>query len=286
LIENYDFYVWGPFTVNTYFRLLIPMMCKNYNKVLYLDSDIVCNTDVANLFEIDLDDNYLAAVKDTHVLSYCNGLRPEFISYNKDVIGLTDIFDYYQMGVAIFNIPKILKDFKPEYFVETASTLQCKCLDQDVLNKICKGKIKELPLNWNVMIANKLPFVDEYYLPERYRQEYYQARLNPYIVHYCGGLCFKYPVFPDMGMYFWKYARKSPFYEEIIKIKYDNFYNFKAWSESVLYDVVNYHKILLKYYRYKILTFFLRGKYRNHYLQKRNNIKEKIRKIRKIIKKK
>src|SRR5690606_7636238 len=42
-------------TVETYFRLFIPEIMDSYNKVLYLDSDVIVKRDVADVFNVDLD---------------------------------------------------------------------------------------------------------------------------------------------------------------------------------------------------------------------------------------
>lgn len=66
---------------------------------------------------------------------------------------------------------------------------------------MCHGKIKYLPFEWN-----RTPLENV-------------ACENPKIVHYALGA--KPWHNPDMflGFYFWEYAKDSPFYDEIIKIR-------------------------------------------------------------------
>lgn len=214
-VNSYKFYTWAHFTPNTYYRLSIPELLSNYDKVLYLDSDTIANDDVYKIFTTDMKGFCIAAAKDTHVLSYCNGLSLQQLEYNKNELKLKNPTNYYQMGVSLFDIKNIKKTYHKN-LLETASKVKYRWLDQDVLNVEFQSKIKELPVYWNMMIANKPPFCDEYYLPDEYRKQYYKARLNPGILHYCGGVYYRYPFLPDMGHYFWKYALKSPFFEEII----------------------------------------------------------------------
>ena len=47
------------YSISTYFRLFIPNMFKQYDKALYLDSDIVILDDIANLYNIDIGNNYV-----------------------------------------------------------------------------------------------------------------------------------------------------------------------------------------------------------------------------------
>lgn len=214
-IKKYQFYTWAHFTPNTYYRLSIPELLKNYDKILYLDSDTVVNTDIAQIFNINLNDNYIAAAKDSHVLSYCNGVNLEQLEYNKNILKLKKPQEYFQMGVSLFNIKKFNTDYT-DNLLEIASKVQYRWLDQDILNVEFQGEIKELSIDWNVMILNKPPYLDEYYLPQRYREQYCKARFSPKIIHYCGGVYYRFPFLPDLGRFFWKYAIKSPFFEDII----------------------------------------------------------------------
>ena len=52
------------FTLTIYFRLLIPAMFPQYDKGIYLDSDIVVLGDIAELYEVELGDNLRGACTD------------------------------------------------------------------------------------------------------------------------------------------------------------------------------------------------------------------------------
>ena len=43
--------VWGHFKRETYFRLLLPQLLPDHHKVLYLDADMICLSDLAPLFD-------------------------------------------------------------------------------------------------------------------------------------------------------------------------------------------------------------------------------------------
>ena len=47
------------YTNTTYFRLFIANLYPQYNKAIYLDSDIVLLKDIAELYKIDIGDNLL-----------------------------------------------------------------------------------------------------------------------------------------------------------------------------------------------------------------------------------
>lgn len=219
IIEGFSFYTWAHFTSYTYYRLLTPDVFAAYDKVIYLDSDIVVNHDIAELYATDVKGYYLAAAYDTHVVAYCTRKPPlEQRAYNKEQLGLKDPEKYFQAGVSLFNIKQIRADFGEGYLIGQGLEHKLRWLDQDLLNMLFQGKIKRLPNRWNVMVSNVPTMLDEYDLPEDLRREYYEARRNPYIVHYVGRSmpCYVTTYVSDMYEYFWKYARQTVFYEVLL----------------------------------------------------------------------
>ena len=51
-------------SIETYFRIFIPDIMADYDKVLYLDGDMIVNADVAELYATNVDKHLLAAVRD------------------------------------------------------------------------------------------------------------------------------------------------------------------------------------------------------------------------------
>lgn len=218
IVKGLSFYTWAHFTCKTYYRLLTPDLFKNYEKVVYMDSDIVVNHDIAELYNIDLGNHLLGNAYDTHVVAYCTQDPPlEQRDYNIETLKLDNPEAYYQMGVTVYNIPRIRNDFGEGYFIRQGATLELRWLDQDVMNMLCQGNIMRIPQRWNVMVANMGDCIDEYYLPDELRQEYFEARRDPYAIHYVGRAIPCYTSKPDLYEYFWKYARMTSFYEIILQ---------------------------------------------------------------------
>lgn len=276
-IKNLNLYVWGPFTVDTYIRLLIPQIFKNFSKVLYLDSDVVVNEDVSHLIKINLDGYFMAATFDTHVISYCNS-RIDYPKYNTEKLGLKNPEEYYQMGVALYNIFLINKSFSSGYLIDQAKDSNLTWLDQDLLNKLFIGKIKKIENKWNVMVFNSYPYADEFYLPNSYKDEYVKARENPHIIHYIGKSMPCFVLHPDLFTIFWKYARLSPYYEILLQkmsLNAAHRYNLQKDLDSIqnsdFFKRANkYSKLSRKIFKYKVLSFITFGfiskfKDRKHY---------------------
>lgn len=211
-IANHDSY-----NIFTYFRLMIPSICKKYKKVLYLDSDMIINHDIAELYSIELDDNYAAAVLDYTILSWqIMGPKHPLFAYLES-LDLTQPGSYMQGGVALYNIEKINNRFPVWKLIEKANERHYQNCDQELLNICFKNKIKFIPSNWNVVVMHPSYLnLYNYWLPYVYYQEYINGRKNPYIIHYSFQQIPCYDINVDMMEYFWNYARNTPFYEELI----------------------------------------------------------------------
>ena len=51
-------------SVEIYNRIFIPLLMPAYKKVLYLDTDIIINSSLKELFDIDFENKQILAVKD------------------------------------------------------------------------------------------------------------------------------------------------------------------------------------------------------------------------------
>lgn len=265
-IKGLDFFTWAHFTNNTYYRLLTPDIFRDYNKVIYLDSDIVVNHDIGELYDIDLEDFYVGCALDTHVVSYCTRIPPlEQMHYNKEVLGLTNPAEYFQAGVTVYNINKIKTLFKIGYLLKNATKYKLRWLDQDLINMLFKGHIKRLPNKWNVMVSNIPDNLDEYFLPEDLRKEYFEARANPYIIHYVGKSMPCFTTNPDLYEYFWKYARMTVFYEILLQKQSIDYA--EKLKESVLLE----YGLKNKGFRYYLNRLFPVGTRRRKILSKLKN---------------
>ena len=185
------------YSKTTYFRLFLPTLYPQYDKVLYLDSDIVVNADVAELYNIDIGDNLVGAAPDEVV-----GFTPIFREYVEKVVGVRTYKHYFNAGVLIMNL-KELREFKFQekflYLLErvTFSVAQ----DQDYLNRICKGRVYFLDVVWD-----KMPVGRKSIAHQDIKLVHYNFAYKPW--HYEKVL---------YEEFFWKYAQKTEFIDEIRK---------------------------------------------------------------------
>ena len=130
-----------------YYRLFIPSLFPEYEKAIYLDSDIIVLDDIANMFNIDLKDNYVAAIPDGAV-----SVNPDFQKYVKQAVGV-EYKKYFNSGVLLMNLREFRKSRFEEKFLYmlTRYNLDTVAPDQDYLNMLCNGKVHYLDETWDKM---------------------------------------------------------------------------------------------------------------------------------------
>ena len=220
LVSQYDLTTNNPhISVETYYRFLIQRLMPYYDKVLYLDSDLIVKGDVSELFNVELGDNLLAAVRDIDFLGNVNMQDGQRAKYTREVLGMQDPYAYFQAGVLALNT-RAMRELHPiEKWLEFASDDRFIYNDQDVLNAHCEGRVTYLPYDWNVMIdcANRIANVFSH-APAAVFDAFNDSRGHEKIVHYAG---FEKPwkmTDCDRFELYWEYARDTPFRERLMAL--------------------------------------------------------------------
>ena len=204
-------------SIETYYRFLIQKALPFYDKVLYLDSDIVINGDIAQLYDTELGDNLLAAVHDIDYQGNLNMNDGNRLKYTNEKLHMKHPFQYFQAGVLVLNTKEMRKAYSIKQWLDYASDPDFIYNDQDVLNAHCEGRVVFLDWSWNVVhdCANRVANVFSFAPNDSY-DAYIASRKDPKIIHYAG---FEKPwVKPDCDFapVYWSYARQTPFYEQLI----------------------------------------------------------------------
>ena len=133
------------YSKTTYFRLFIPDLYPQYDKALYLDCDIIIREDIAQLYNIDLEDNLVAGAPDEAVQAI-----KEFREYVEKVVGVSNYNNYFNAGVLLMNLKELREfKFKEKFLYSLSKTTFSVAQDQDYLNRICKGRVKFIDSSWN-----------------------------------------------------------------------------------------------------------------------------------------
>lgn len=186
------------FTLTIYFRLFIPALFKEYDKAIYIDSDVILKGDIAELFDIDIGDNYIGACNDLSVLDV-----PPLCEYMEKAVGVRKE-EYINSGVLLLNLKLLREKQLDSHFLSLLNNYHFDCIapDQDYLNALCNGKIYYLSPIWDAM-------------PNENAQPMADAKL----IHYN---LFSKPWCYDgiqYGEYFWQYAKDCGYIDEIKEYK-------------------------------------------------------------------
>ena len=186
------------FTLTIFFRLFIPCMFPKYDKCIYIDADTVIPGDISRLYNEALNNNYLGCIVDKSTID-----NEILASYFEQVVGIPRD-KYINSGVLLMNSKK-LRDLKfDEKFLDlyTKYGFDVVAPDQDYINSMCYGHIKYLSDIYDAMPNPNNKEVE-----------------SPVIIHY--NLFLKPWQYEDIQYYdyFWKYAKFTPFYDEILEIK-------------------------------------------------------------------
>lgn len=192
-------------TVQAWFRIKLPDLCKDLDKVLYLDCDTLIRGNLDELFSLDLTDKYLAGVKDVWGVS----------KYVKRLWMKSGV--YVNSGMLLFNCNYCRKEHFFDKVVEFAKN-NAKIIefcDQDSINKVVD--------EYKLVISPKYNLMDTWWRGGYYEfegeeeTEYLQSKENPAIVHLTG----LKPAFKGCGNKFkdewWEVAKKTKIYDELLR---------------------------------------------------------------------
>lgn len=208
-------------SISIYARLYIQnILPKEVNKIIYFDSDSIINCDLTELWNIDVNDYYIAGVEDTIPSKY------------KELIGLYKNDIYINSGMLLINLEKWRKDNLEEKFTKFINFYNgfVPHHDQGVINGVCKGKILKIHPKYNCN-SNFYSFSSEeikyiFSITKYYSQtELDNAINNPVFLHYTPGFLnrpwIRGCIHPKKDLYI-KYKELTPWRDELFQKDYSN----------------------------------------------------------------
>ena len=156
-----------------YYKLLIPLMFPELEKMIFLDGDTLIFKDISEMYNLPFNGNY--------VLGY-----PFHTPYIIDKLGINS--KYYINGrVILLNIPEIRKYNKDIELLKYTADNNKKVLflEQDTLNYVFHGKIGFLPLKYGIYLYGNFTSYIENLRVSLNMTELKNAIDDPSIVHFC-----------------------------------------------------------------------------------------------------
>ncbi len=204
-------------TLPAYYRLKIASLFPKLDKIIYLDCDTVINCSLKELFETDLENFLLGGVIDINK------------KMQKKLPG------YVNSGVLVMNLKQIKIEKTEKKFLEWTKNNKNKITngDQEIINEVCKNRIKIIDDSWNVQSSN---FINRSSYTSHPKIIHFVAKKKPW----------DFASFSYHKDFYFKYLDLTPWRLNLIEKKY--------W--------INKNKIssLLGYLKYRPL-FFMRPRF-------------------------
>lgn len=169
-----------------YYRILIPeIIPENIKKVIYLDSDIAVIGDISKLFEQNINNYFIGAVKEIS--------QEEVLK----VWGDDGVTKYFNSGVLLINLEK-WRQYKISdkvFDFINKNKIKIKWADQDALNVILANQWFELENRFNLQVSGN----------------YKKEKTDIIIVHYVGPIKpWHFSYFNYYSKYYWFYIKITP----------------------------------------------------------------------------
>lgn len=185
------------YSKTTYYRFFIAEMFPAYDKAIYIDSDTIVLGDVSELYSHDLGDNLVGACHEQAMVQVDG-----YGTYVEKVVGV-DRNSFFNAGIMLINCEQFRKCKVLERFIDLLQIYNFVVTqDEDYLNVICKDRVLWLDQRWNTEMFGEIP-----YPVEEFKIIHYIMVSKPW--HYAD--C-------RHGDIFWKYAKMTSVYEDILAI--------------------------------------------------------------------
>lgn len=201
------------YSLSSYARLFLGKLTE-LEKVIYLDCDSIIEDSFVNLWNLNIDNYYVAGVQDT------------VNEFYKTSIGLDKNFRYINAGFLLINLVQWRKNNLENQFLKFIDKYKGSVPhhDQGTLNAICKEHILILEPKYNVQCPMyqftckeilKMDNISRYY----FQDEIDYAKHNPCFIHFTNGF-YNRPwnkkcTHPMKDLYL-SYLQKSPWKDKIL----------------------------------------------------------------------
>ena len=192
------------FSLSPYSRYLIALFKPDLQKAIYADVDVIFQGDIQDLYNIDMKGYALAAASE-------EVYRFDQYVARKERLGIHKTHAYFNSGILILDLDLWRSLEIPQKLMVLTQKHKDKLRypDQDVLNIFFENNYRNLHYRYNLQTWN---------IPEKKPENtvWQEAIDAPFIIHFAGvpkpwkdkNVPFEWE--------FWKYARKTAFYEEIL----------------------------------------------------------------------
>ena len=200
----------GRITVATYYKILLPSLLPNIDKIIFTDGDMLNLEDLSEMYKIAFKEN----------MYFCG--IPDFIDHLKQLrdFGLSSD-KYINIGVMLINLKALRENSIEKKLTEFVYTHKLQFYDQTAINCVCYNNTQVLPYKYNIFAYpsfDRLKSLNEQQ-DIKYRvneSEFYKAYNEPTLFHYADlDKPWLKSTLKFNRVYWWYYAKMSGFFKEI-----------------------------------------------------------------------
>ncbi|MCV6596345.1 MAG: DUF616 domain-containing protein [Mangrovicoccus sp.] len=213
-LQDMELHLEGYVPVETYNKIFLKEILEGYGKIAYIDTDIIVNRDIADLFDIDLCGRAIGSspnIANIHAANAGKWVKErDFKDYLQRDLGILNISQYFQAGILLLdlkhrNTRKLFRDC-----VEKINeVLEPAFFDQCIFNSVFYGDVHYFSTEWNLVWYLQNYSYLRNTVPEEMFFDYARSRNQPSIVHFASGDKPTNKTDWRLGEYFWKYALQS-----------------------------------------------------------------------------
>lgn len=160
------------------FRLMLPELLPEQDKVLYIDCDVILRQDVARLYsETDLGDNWLGVVYEAPIEG--QAARFEALGCNPR--------EYFNSGFLLMNLEQMRREKVSEKLLDACRVDWLEFPDQDALNQVCQGHVVPLSPVYNSIRTFFLPQYKSDFIAQYESEALWNEVQTCGNIHYTGG---------------------------------------------------------------------------------------------------
>lgn len=180
------------FTAATLYRLLLfSDTFADYDRILYLDCDVIVEGDISELFFEDMQGKALAAVPEVSFRQLSYSKKAVFLDFNKPfnidnyrtgALQMKYPENYVNAGVLLLDLQRCRESYSFDEVVDLLLKHHYFYNDQDVINILLGEELKPLDVEWNYLTA-----IESFCMmrPEIYGPMFEDAkRKSPKLIHY------------------------------------------------------------------------------------------------------
>ena len=247
----------GYISTTAFARIFLPeILPDEVKKVIYLDCDVVCDGSLKDLWETELIDDFpLGAIVDCY---YAAPMHHKISEIPQEV-------HYINSGVLLMNLASWRKYNYVEKVILVATEKRFPLLDQDTLNHVFSGKIKYLPVKFNVQTIFLMHGIENNHISLDYYDEIKEACDAPILIHYVtpnkpwkNEFCPLREIWEKyLKLTVWKDLKPSP-----VLTRFDRTYLNKEFQDTYWMDGLLFNEGLAPYLRFFRAAVRLKNKSR------------------------